>query len=398
MQLLQGVRIVAISQFGAGPYGMMLLADLGAEIIKIEDPASGGDVSRYVPPDAEDGDSLYFQSFNRNTKSLVLDLRSPEGRQIFHDLVRVSDGVFSNLRGDIPERLGIQHDQLKEFNPRIVCCSLSGFGNSGPRRAEPGYDYLIQAYSGMMSLTGEPDAPPARAGVSVVDFAGGMLAALGLVSGILSARQSGRGTDVDVSLLDTAISMLNYLAAWTLNSDYVPVRLPGSSHPTLYPSQVFATADGHIAIMCAKEKFWTALIEAIGDPDLAGDTRFRTFGDRLQHREALSAALNARFLTRTTADWLARFRGKVPSAPVNSVREALADDQVLAREMVVTIDHPRWGDIRAAGNPIKVSGSEQPYRPAPALGADTESVLRDLLGYSDERIASFLCPDEASQP
>lgn len=386
---LEGVRILALSQFGAGPYGMMLLADLGAEIIKIEDPAAGGDVSRYVEPGAENQDSLYFQSLNRNNRCITLDLRSDAGRAVFHDLIRVSDGLFSNLRGDLPARLGLLHSDLQHVNPAIVCCSLSGFGMTGPRAAEPGYDYLIQAYSGMMSLTGEPDAPPARAGVSVVDFSGGLAAALGLVTGILNAQRTGRGSDVDVSLLDTAVSMLNYLASWTLNTDYSPRRLPGSSHPTLYPSQVFATADGYIAIMCAKEKFWRELVVAMDDPDLAADTRFTTFADRFAHGAELAAALDRLFRTRPTQEWLARFRGKVPSAPVNSVEEALRDEQVLARNMVIHLDHPTFGDIRLTGNPIKFTGADEVYEPAPGLGADTETILTGELGYSPERIESL---------
>ncbi|MGH2560138.1 MAG: CaiB/BaiF CoA transferase family protein [Thermomicrobiales bacterium] len=386
---LADTRILAISQFGAGPYGMMLLADLGAEIIKIEDPAHGGDVGRHVPPDAEDGDSLYFQSLNRNNRSLTLNLRTTAGREVFRDLARVADGVFSNLRGDQPERLGLLYKQLKAVNPRIVCCSLSGFGMTGPRRAEPGYDYLIQAYAGFMSLTGEPDAPPTRAGVSVVDFAGGLAAALGLVTGMHAAQRTGEGSDVDVSLLDTAVSMLNYLAAWTLNSDYRPRRLPGSSHPTLYPSQVFATRDGHMVVMCAKEKFWQALVRLLDAPEIADDPRFTTFGDRLQHREALARLLDARFRTRTTADWLQRLRGAVPCAPVNTVEEALADEQVATRGMVATVKHPTFGDVRVTGNPIHFAGAAADYRPAPGLGADTDAILAECLGYSATRIAEL---------
>ncbi|MCC6703530.1 MAG: CoA transferase [Thermomicrobiales bacterium] len=383
---LDGVRILALSQFGAGPYGMMLLADLGAEIIKIEDPSAGGDVSRYVDPGAENQDSLYFQSLNRNNRCITLDLRSEAGRAVFHDLIRVSDGLFSNLRGDLPARLGLLHSNLQRINPAIVCCSLSGFGMTGPRAAEPGYDYLIQAYSGMMSLTGEPDSPPARAGVSVIDFSGGIAAALGLVTGIMQARQTGVGCDVDISLLDTAVSMLNYLAAWTLNSDYRPERLPNSSHPTLYPSQVLKTADGYMAIMCAKEKFWEALVPELDDDAIASDPRFARFADRFEHRDALWAELDRIFVTRTTADWLDRLRGKVPCAPVNSVEEALRDEQVLARQMVIEVEHPEFGPIRQTGNPIKFAGVEESHSPAAPLGADTSIILADLLGYTDERI------------
>ena len=389
MRPLDGVRIVAISQFGAGPYGMMLLADLGAEIIKIEDPASGGDVSRSVNPGARDQDSLYFQSLNRNNRCITLDLRTDDGRAVFNDLIRVSDGLFSNLRGDLPAKLGLMHDDLAAINPAIVCCSLSGFGMTGPRAAEPGYDYLIQAYSGMMSLTGEPGSPPARAGISVVDFSGGIAAALGLVTGILQARQTGQGCDVDVSLLDTAVSMLNYLAAWSLNSDYHPERLPNSSHPTLYPSQVLKTSDGYLAIMCAKEKFWDALVEAMDDPAFSRGDRFARFADRYEHRDELWSELDRVFITRTTEDWLSRLRGRVPCAPVNSVEEALRDEHVLARNMVVEVDHPVFGTIRETGNPIKFGTAEEQYEPAGGLGFDNEAVLGDVLGYSPERIAEL---------
>jgi crotonobetainyl-CoA:carnitine CoA-transferase CaiB-like acyl-CoA transferase len=389
MRPLEGVRIIALSQFGAGPYGMMLLADLGAEIIKIEDPSSGGDVARYVAPGLGDQDSLYFQSLNRNNRCITLDLRSDAGIRVFHDLVRVSDGLFSNLRGDLPAKLGMLHSQLADINPRIVCCSLSGFGMTGPRASEPGYDYLIQAYSGMMSLTGEPDSPPARAGVSVIDFSGGIAAALGLVTGIMQARQSGKGCDVDVSLLDTAISMLNYLAIWTMNSDFTAERLPNSSHPTLYPSQVLKTADGYMAIMCAKEKFWQALVHEIAEPEFSADPRFTRFVDRYAHRDALWTELDRIFKQRTTADWLGKLRGKVPCAPVNSVEEALRDEQVLARQMVIEVEHPEFGVMRQTGNPIKFSGDLESHSPASPLGADTDTILTDVLGYSAERIAAL---------
>jgi crotonobetainyl-CoA:carnitine CoA-transferase CaiB-like acyl-CoA transferase len=368
---------------------MMMLADLGAEIIKIEDPTTDGDVARFVPPGAADGDSLYFQSLNRNNRSLTLNLRTPEGRDIFHELARTADAVFSNLRGDQPERLGLLYDDLKALNPRIVCCSLSGFGMTGPRRDEPGYDYLAQAYAGFMSLTGEPEGPPARAGLPVVDFSGGLAVALGLVAGLLQARRTGIGCDVDVSLLDTAVSMLNYLAAWTLNSDFRPQRLPDSSHPTLYPSQLFATRDGHLAIMCAKEKFWQLLVPEMEIEGLANDPHFRTFSDRFTHRDELIPLLKRRFGEETTAYWLARLRGKVPCAPVNSIEEALADEQVLARGMVIDVEHPTMGGLRLTGNPIHLSGMETRRDPAPALGADTKAILTEDLGYSAERIATL---------
>jgi crotonobetainyl-CoA:carnitine CoA-transferase CaiB-like acyl-CoA transferase len=384
---LEGVRILALSQFGAGPFGMLQLADLGAEIIKIEDPTSGGDVARYVPPFRAEQDSLYYHAFNRNTRGITLNLRVPEARQVLHDLVRDSDGFFSNLRGDQPERLGLTYAQLGEINPRIVCCSLSGFGMTGPRRAEPGYDYLFQAYSGFMSLTGEPDNPPAKSGVSIVDFAGGLNAALGMMVGIHRAQHTGEGCDVDISLLDTAVSMLSYLATFSLNTDYQPKRMAESSHPTLYPSQVYAASNGYLVIMVAKEKFWPPLCRALEREDLIDDRRFRTFDDRYQHYDEMNAILKETFKTRTVEEWMDRMRGDVPCAPVNSVEEALNDPQILAREMILQTETERFGTVRHVSSAIRISpGDGVPNRAAPDLGADTDDVLREYAGYSDDQI------------
>lgn len=386
---LDDIRVLALSQFGAGPFGMMQLADLGAEVIKIEDPISGGDIGRSVQPGASDGDSLYYQSFNRNTKSITLNMRKPEGREIFRALAATADAVFNNLRGDQPETLGLTYAALRTVNPAIVCVSLSGFGRTGPRAAEPGYDYLIQACSGFMSLTGHPDGPPERAGVSIVDYAGGLAAALALVTGIHQARRTGVGCDFDIGLLDTAISMLNYLAAWTLNSDFRPVRMPSSSHPTLYPSQIFPTADGYLAVMCAKEKFWTNLVTALDLPHLADDPRFRTFADRFVHRQEMENALVERFVQETTEVWLGRLRGHVPVARVNSVEEALHDDQVVERGMVIEVEHPVFGTLRETASAVRSPDDSVSHRPASPLGADTDTMLRKLLGFSAEHIADL---------
>ncbi len=378
---LDGVRILAVSQFGAGPFGTTVLADLGAEVIKIEDPSVGGDVARYVPPYTADQDSLYFQSFNRGKKSLTLNLRHPDGQAVLHDLVRVSDAVFNNVRGDQPKRLGLTYDQLKTVNPRIVCCSLSGFGSTGPRAAEPAYDYLIQGQAGWMSITGEPDGPPGKCGVSVIDFAGGYAAMLGLMVALYDAQRSGVGRDVDVSLLDTAVSMLSYFAAWTLNRDWEPARIPASGHQTLVPAQNFRTADGWMVVFCAKEKFWLSLVRLMGLPALASDPRFDAFPGRLAHKDALLPILEERFATKSTREWLGLLRGHVPCAPVNSVREALEDPQVLAREMIVEIDHPVFGRMRQVASPIKTEGAITAPAPAPRLGEHTDTLLQDVLGY-----------------
>ena len=384
--LLTDVRILAVEQFGAGPFGTLHLADLGAEVIKIENPHLGGDVARQVPPYTSPHDSLYFQSFNRNKRSLTLDLKHPEGQRVFRKLVARSDAVFNNLRGDQPAKLGLRFDDLKTVNPKVVCCSLSGFGLDGPRQAEPAYDYLMQAYAGWMSLTGEPDGPPTKSGLSVVDYAGGVIAMLGLVSGLLNAERTGQGCEVDVSLLDTAVSMLSYVAIWALNRDYEPQRLADSAHPTLTPAQAFQTQDGYIVIFCAKEKFWQALVEVLDVPELTKDSRFATFATRYQYRDQLLSQLRPYFRAQPTRTWLNLLRGKVPCAPVNNLSEALSDEQVLARQMILDVEHPEFGLLKQVRTAIHVSGQPEHHQPGPALGADTNIILRDLLGYSMEMI------------
>ena len=377
---LEGLRILAATQLGAGPFAMMFLSDLGAEVIKIEDPATGGDEARRVPPyaDAEAGDGLYYQAFNRGTRSLTLNLRHPEGQRLLRRLAARADAVYNNLRGDLPEALGLDYGSLCEVNPRLVCCSLTGFGRTGPRRSEPAYDYLLQAYAGFMSVTGEPDAPPTKCGISIVDFSGGILSALALMIGLHRARVTGLGGDVDVSLLDTAVSMLNYMATWTLNRGWQPTRHAQGAHQSLVPSQTFRTADGWIVIMIMKEKFWTRLVECLDLPELGGDPRFRSFDARLANRGTLVPVLEDAFRRRTTAEWLARLRGRVPVAPVYTVDEALADEQVAAREMIVDVQHPVFGTLRELGSPIKIAGVAPRYVPGAALGADTAALLAEV--------------------
>jgi len=379
---LDGVRILALTQLGAGPYGMQVLGDLGAEIIKIEDPTSGGDEARNVPPEPIGGDSLYYQSFNRNTRSLTLNLRTTGGRALLRRLAAHADALYANPRGDLPVKLGLDYASLKAANPRIVCCTLTGFGRSGPRAADPAYDYLIQGLAGFMHVTGEPQGPPVRSGIAVVDFAGGLASALGLMIALLRARQTGVGGDVDVSLYDTAVSMLTHLATGYLRSGVEPRRLAGGSHPTVVPAQTFATADGWVVVMCMKEKFWQRFTDLLGRPDLGRDASYSGFPARLANRAALLAALEPIFRQRTTAQWLALLRGQVPCAPVNSVGEALADEQALHRDMIATVEHPRYGTLREVGCPIKIDDVTPRYRPGAALGADTDRVLLDLLGMS----------------
>lgn len=386
---LAGVRVLAVEQYGAGPAGSIYLADLGAEVIKIENPREGGDVGRAVGPHFfGPGDSQFYQTFNRNKRSMGLDLQSEAGQEIFRRLVKSADAVFDNLRGDLPEKLGLTYRTLGEVNARIVCAHLSAYGRDGSRAAWPGYDYLMQAEAGHMSLTGEPDAPPARYGLSVVDLMTGVVACLALVSAVLGARSSGRGRDVDTSLFDLALFNLNYPGTWYLNAGTVQGREPRGAHPSLVPSQLYRTADGWIFVMCNKEKFWPLLANALGHPEWADDPRFADFPARLKHRDQLTVLLDEAFSAATTDVWLTKLSGKIPVAPVNDVKQAL-DNRFLDERG--SIQEFRYADGRAArliANPIRVADAELPRRAAPALGADTEPLLLEI-GYSKESIAKL---------
>jgi len=382
MKPLEDVRIVALEQYGAGPFGSVHLADLGADVIKIEEPRSGGDVGRYVPPFQAGEDSLFFEAFNRNKSSIDLDLTTSAGRAVFEDLVRVSDVVYSNLRGDVPAKIGIMYDDLKHLNPSIVCCSLSGFGMTGPRRAEPGYDYILQGMAGWMEITGEPGGPPTKAGLSLVDYAGGLVAAISLLAAVHAARRDGVGGDCDVSLFDTAVSMLTYPAIWNLNGDFTPTRTRHSAHPSLVPFQSFEAKDGWIVVACPKEKFWIRLANTLGRPDLATDDRFANFESRRANAVELLSLLDELFLVRTVDEWLKDLRAAgVPCGPVNSVHAALTDPHTAARGMVVETDHARFGRIKQVRSPVRVGSHEPSYESAPGRRESADRVLRQLLGY-----------------
>jgi crotonobetainyl-CoA:carnitine CoA-transferase CaiB-like acyl-CoA transferase len=361
-------------------------------VIKIEDPVSRGDVSRYVPPFAEGEDSLFFEAFNRNKKSVSLDLRRAEARGVLEDLVRGSDVVYSNLRGDQPAKLGLTYDHLKDVNPRIVCCSLSGFGMTGPRAAEGGYDYMMQGLAGWMSLTGDPAGPPTKSGLSLVDLSGGYVSAIAVLAGVWRAKRDGVGCDCDVSLFETALHELCYVGTWAASRDYIPARRRNSAHPSIVPFQNFATADGWIVVACPKQKFWESLCAALGQPELATDERFADFAARDRNRDGLLELLDAAFAERTSADWLAVLaEAGVPSAPVNDVAAALDDPQVHARAGIVETDHPTLGAVRQVASPLRL-GDEAPNRRAPFRGEHTESVLAEVCGYSPDRVREL---DEA---
>jgi crotonobetainyl-CoA:carnitine CoA-transferase CaiB-like acyl-CoA transferase len=380
MKPLEDVRILALEQYGAGPFGSVHLADLGAEVIKIEDPRTGGDVGRYVPPFQHEQDSLFFETFNRNKLSIQLDLANPAGRRVFQELVRVSDVVYSNLRGDVPEKIGITYATLGQLNRAVVCCSLSAFGMTGPRRDEPGYDYVLQGIAGWMDLTGEPGGPPSKSGLSLVDFSGGLVAGTAILAGLHAARRDGIGGDCDVSLFDTAIAMLSYQATWHLTGGYQPERKGRSAHPSLVPFQAFPTADRWIVVGCAKEKFFARLAAALGHPELSTDPRFVDFPARGAHAAQLQDLLDDIFTTRSATVWLDALRAAgVPCGPVNDVAEALLDPQTRARDLIVTTEHPHFGRVEQVASPIRV-GSESPtYRRAPQLHEHADQLLETLL-------------------
>ena len=386
---LSGIRVLAVEQYGAGPFGTMFLADQGAEVIKIENPNDGGDMSRSVGPHFfAPGDSEFFHSFNRNKKSLTLDIGRPEGQAVLHDLVRGADALASNLRGDVPEKLGLVYDRLKAVNPKVVCAHLSAYGRSGPRADWPGFDYLMQAEAGYFSLTGEPGAPPARFGLSIVDLMTGLGLAYALLAALTAARTTGAGRDIDVSLFDMALHNTAYLATWYLNEGVVTGRLPRSAHPALTPCQLFRTRDDWIYIMCNKEKFWPALCEKLGRPEWSEDARFRRFPDRLRHRDLLTDMLDRELEQRTTAEWLTHFAGTVPAAPINDLAQALESPFVTGHGRLQTIPHPAKGAYRMVAPPVKCAGEAAPAQPAPALGEHTDALLREL-GYDGTRIQAL---------
>ena len=390
---LAGIRILAVEHYGAGPFGTVHLADLGADVIKIEERRTGGDMSRGVGPHyIGTHDSTFYQPYNRNKRSLCLDLKDERGRDVFHRLVASADAVFNNLRGSQPGRLGLTYGDLAPHNPRIVCGHLSAYGRTGSRADWPGYDYLLQAECGYVAVTGEPDSAPARMGLSVVDHLTGLTAALGLLAAITGARRDGKGCDVDVSLYDTAIHQTTYPGAWYLNHGAETTRLPRSAHPSIAPSQLFPTADGWLFVMCQTQRFWEMLCDRLDAADLKAEPRFATQAARRDNRAALTEALDAIFARRTTADWMATLAGAVPAAPVLTMGQALRNDFLRERGGVQAMPHPDLGELRLLTDPIRIDGQALPARAAPKLGADGEAVLAEA-GFSETEIAALKSDD-----
>ena len=386
---LSGLRVLAVEQYGAGPFGTSYLADLGAEVVKIENHKDGGDVGRHVGPHFfGPDDSHFFQTFNRNKKSVTLDLKHPEGNAVFRKLVAGADAVLDNLRGDLPVKLGLTYEALRSANPRIVCAHLSAYGRQGSRTSWPGYDYLMQAEAGHLSVTGEPDGPPTRYGLSIVDLMTGLAAAFGLLAGVLKARESGIGMDVDTSLFDVAMHNLNYPGTWYLNAGAVTGRTARSGHPSLVPSQLYRTQDGWLFIMCNKEKFWPLLARAVGHPEWIDDPELVDFKARLAHRDRVTRLLDEALMSATTTTWIERLSGKVPVAPVFDIAQALENPFVHERAGVAGYRYGDGREARMVASPIRIGGVELPQRAAPKMGEHTEALLLQA-GFDGAAIAKL---------
>ena len=376
MKPLEGTRILTVEQFGAGPYGSMFLADLGAEVIKVENAETGGDTARSVGPRfLGEGDSEYFQSINTNKRSITLNLKSEDGRQALRRLAATADAIMNNLRGDQPEKLGLDYKSLAGVNPAVVCLHISAYGRDNERKGWPGYDFLMQAEAGLMTLTGEPDGPPQRFGASLIDFLTGMSGIVGLLSCIMRARKTGTGCDVDVSLFDVAMHQLSYPGTWYINGGPMPSRLARSAHQSISPVQTVRTKDGWIYVMCMKEKFWETLAGRIGHPEYVTDPRFATADARRQHRAELTQVLDEAMSRRTTAEWLEVLTGHLPVGPIYDVAQAVSNPFVETVGMVRTVPHPAKADFRMLANPLKIDGQRLEQKVCAPLGADNEPLL-----------------------
>jgi CoA:oxalate CoA-transferase len=385
---LKGVRILELGQIIAGTYGNQVLSDLGAEVIKIETPE--GDLGRNPSVGPYRGVSALFLTFNRNKQSIVINLKSEAGRDIFYDLVRVSDVVVDNFRPGVLERLQVDYTTLSRINPRIIQCSITGFGNAGEYKNYPAFDIIIQAISGHMAITGEPGRPPVHVGIPLADLSGGIFSCKGILAALFDRERTGKGCRVEVSMFDAMLSLLGYAGTMWLTNGTLPRPL-GSAHEYHVPWQAFEAKDGYVVVGTRQEVFWRKLCVVLEEPGLANDPRFATNASRVENRAALVPHLERIFCTRTVADWLKRLHAaEVPAAPVNNLDGAFSEPPVAEREMIVEYDHPDVGKVRLPGNPIKMSVMRGTIsKPAPRLGEHTDAVLSQVLSLSADQIASL---------
>ena len=388
---LAGVRILDLTHMLSGPYGAMILADLGAETIKVE-PLHGEGTRKLLatdPNNSLEGMGAYYITLNRNKKSTAIDLKNPQGLAVFYELVKHADIVISNFGAGVPERLGINYQKLSEVNPRIITCVVSGFGSDGPNHKRPAFDQVAQATGGGMSITGTDADHQVRAGIPIGDLGGGMFGVMGILAALYEREKSGEGQHVDISMLDCQISLLNYMATMYFLSGDDPYPI-GNSHFVHVPYDTFKCSDGYLVIAVITDNFWTNLKEVVDIPEFDTDELDGQPG-RWKHRDMINDKLNQALSKNTVAHWVAQLEAKrIPCAPVNRFSQALSDEQVLHRNMVVELKHPSGASTRGPGNPIKLSRTdEESFGPAPLLGQHTDEVFKDLLGYDDDKLAAL---------
>ena len=375
---LDGLTVIDLTRVLSGPYCTMMLADMGARVIKVEQPGRGDDTRAWGPP-FQNGESAYFLSINRNKESVTLNLKHPEGRRVLDALIERADVLVENFRPGTLERMGLGYADLAQQRPDLVYCSISGFGQTGPRRREPGYDAVMQGEGGLMSITGAPDGPGYRLGIAIVDIVSGMFSAYGIAVALLARERTGRGQYIDVGMLDSVAALLTYQAGIHFTTGEAPGRL-GNRHPSITPYETLDAADGELVVAVGNDQLWRTFCGVIGAEALADDARFRTNKDRVAARETLRPLLVERMRTRPAAEWIERLKAAgIPCGGVRNLAQVFADPQLIERAMVVALDHPVAGAIRQLGVPIKMSGTPGAVRtPPPALGQHTEAILGEL--------------------
>ena len=389
MKALEGVRVLDLTRALAGPFCTLMLGDYGADVIKIELPGAGDDTRHWGPPFIGE-ESAYFLSINRNKRSLTLNFKEEQAREVFLKLVAQSDVVVENFTPGVMGRLGLEYATVKQANPNIIYCSISGFGQDGPYQSRPAYDQIMQGISGLMSITGELGGEPQKVGVAVTDIGSGMWAAFAVMSALHHRSQHGEGQYIDISMLDAQIAWLTYQAAYYFAYDRPPQRL-GAAHPTLVPYQAFMCQDGkYLNVAVGSERLWDRFCQAVKREDLKDRPEFATNGVRVENRATLVPLLQEYFLTRAADDWVADLQQhNVPAGPINDLADVFSDPQVLHREMLLEMNHPTLGAIKQTGLPIKFSLTPGGLdRPPPLLGEHNGQILKDL-GYSDAQIAEM---------